>query len=448
MRRILGTTMTMTMLLLAGSASAQNLLAEMTETGRFEHFLAGLRSAGLEDRLAGPVTVFAPTDAAYEAAVTPELQAAFEDDPALARRVLLTHIAEGVVYPADALPRTVDVTSGETLTVEFTGNRLLVTVDDASEVSDVVAIRGGEIRIGNSIAHPLDGILLPQDATLAALSRPADEAEGARNPDLVTPDGVPVPEDGSYLDELVGGPEPEALEEAPSSREETGSTDGSAGSVTGPDAGGEVDGADVTLVTPDADALRSARGAAETVTTYVPMDENGVEAGIVIEEMNVTVEETPRVEPRTVAPSRMMNGAALGSEAEGQPSMSSDDGPDGAASGEAGGMPDQEASRFAASQEGSEEAFLLQNIVGWPVYAESGVQIGDVRNVIILRNTGAVDGFLVEIGGFLGLDIGTRLVRLDLDEARIDVADEAVVTSLSEGEMSEREEYRGPELNP
>ena len=199
-------------------AAAQTLLEEMAETGRFERFLAGVEAAGLAEELTGPgpVTVLAPTDEAYERFVGPELAAAFADDPALARLVLETHIAEGAAHAADDLPRTIDVLNGETVTVEWTGSELLAVVDGGTETAETVAIEGGDVRSGNGIAHPITGVLLPRNATLDALVDP-DRAGAAAPATAEAPeaDAPPIPDDGSYLDDLVEGADQDTIALAP-----------------------------------------------------------------------------------------------------------------------------------------------------------------------------------------------------------------------------------------
>ena len=467
-------------LIAASPAAAQTLLDEMAETGRFERFLTGIEAAGLEGRLTGPgpVTVFAPTDEAYDRFVDEELGRAFRDDPAMARQVLLTHIAEGVAYPADDLPRTIDVANGETVTVDWTGRELLATVDGGTEVARTVAIENGDVRSGNGIAHPITGLLLPQDATLEALLDPAGADASPVAEALVAAEieeEPPIPSDGSYLDDVVEGADGEAIRrapvEAPSAQEDV------AVLTTDPDAGGEEG---VIVLTPSKDpagtsglpaaapadatpdvstagaspdapaagdppdasaaverAVRQAEEVAESVATLAPEAGGG---DVIIEEMNVTVESAPRVEPRTVAPSRMMGEPAASETAPpaGEPAPAVPSGGDAAGSG----------AEPAASADEPEEAILSTTMIGWPVYGRDGEEVGEVGDVIVLQDTGAVDGVLVEVGGFLGTRLGSHLVRVDLDELRIDAADEALIADVSGDDIAGRQAYTGPELRP
>ena len=465
-------------------AAAQTLLEEMAETGRFERFLDGVEAAGLADRLTGPgpVTVLAPTDTAYDRFVGPELAAAFEDDPALARLVLLTHIAEGAAHTADDMPSTIDVANGETVSVEWTGSELLATVDAGTEVSEIVAIEGGDVRSGNGIAHPITGLLLPRNATLDAIFDP--EGSGApavaKAPPVVEPAGAvaeapleeeaPIPSDGSYLDDLVEDADAETIRLAPTEGPEAAEEEEPEARVTvmttDEDAAAEGDGVilltpgdDATVATaqaPSADAspeaststavaptqtdaaIEAAEETAEAAADLVPRPDG--DGTVIVEEMNVTVEAAPRVEPRTVAPSRMMGSpeAEGSSPPEAQPQASP------------GGEAEPAAASQAAAADGAqnEEAVLSATMVGWPVYGQDGEEVGEVENVIVLPGSGAVDGVLVEVGGFLGTGLGGHLVRLDLDEFRIDAADEALVAEIAGDDITQRSEYEGPELQP
>ena len=95
-----------------------------------------------------------------------------------------------------------------------------------------------------------------------------------------------------------------------------------------------------------------------------------------------------------------------------------------------------------------EAAVLTTAMIGWPVYGRDGEEVGEVEHVVVRQDTGAVDGVLVEVGGFLGTSLGGRLVRVDLDELRIDAADEALVADVSGDDITQRQDYQGPELDP
>lgn len=453
--------------LLAAPAGAQTLLEELAETGRFDRFVAGVEAAGLAGELRGTVTVLVPTDAAYEALPIDRLEAAFEDDPALARRVLLTHIAPGAAHPADAMPATLSAASGETVSVRWTGGRLLVQVDGGTTPGEPAEIGGGEIRSGDGVAHPVTGLLLPQDASLAAILRGdppvvAAEVEPAAVAEVeVEQEDAPIPEDGIFLDDVVEEPEVEAIVAAPV--ETDGAVpEGDGATVVTLAPTGEVgsDGPQVFTTAPEAAeegvVAVEPSPVEKTAPAAAPEEagpsgvEAGVEAGlqaarglaggdapVIVEDLDVTVEAAPRVEPRTVAPSAMTGAPSPsgegGGEAGGQRADTGSGAPDAGAGAEGGAPP---------------EEILSATIVGWPVYGSEGEELGRVEHLVLVKETGAVEGMLVEVGGFLGTGLGGKLVRVEISEVRIDATDEAVVASLPGDEVTGRPGYEGPELDP
>lgn len=379
-----------TAMLAATPAQAGTLLQELAESGRYEHFLAGLRAAHLTSLLTGPgeVTVFAPTDAAYERVVSPARQAAFDDDPALVRQVVETHVVPGAAHSADALPRQLKTASGATLAITWTGATVTLQVEGGEGAPAVIG--GTQIRAANGIVHPLDGLLMPQQ-----VGATAGVADGDR----------PMPADGSFLDEAVGGADRSAV--AAADVEPT---------------------APKTAQKTDTQAAEAAPSAGET------------QAPVVIEEMNVTVETAPPVTPRTVAPSKMM-----GAEPPQQPETRKPK------AGQAESRPpsgNQQAAASAGGEDAVEEDFLGSTVVGWSLYDSKGQEIGEVEHLILSKNTGDVAGVLVEIGGILGTGIGSHLVRVGADELRIDLADEALVTDVPADDITGRDAYQGPELDP
>lgn len=132
-------------------------------------FLQGLQSAGLTDTLrgAGPYTVFAPTNAAFQA--IPEdarqrLTAPEQRDRLIT--LLSYHIVPGTVTAAD-LGRAVDqaqggraalaTVTGDNLTLSRDGNALLIS-DAGGAVARIV--RPDQIH-SNGVVHSIDAVLMP-----------------------------------------------------------------------------------------------------------------------------------------------------------------------------------------------------------------------------------------------------------------------------------------------
>jgi len=411
-----------TSVLVATTASAQTLFDEMAETGRFDHFLAGVRAAGLEHLLAGApsVTVFAPTDAAYERATSGRLQAIFEDDVGLVRRVLETHIVSGKAFAADELPRTLEAANDETITIRWEEGRLSASVDSATDWSDPVRIETGDIRAANGIAHPIVGLLLPQDVTQAAASEHLSDIEltnahaySEEMQDTLAPDRRPMAPDetGSYLGQVMNDGKAAHSEPAPAAT---------------------------------ADQREDGRGeaAAREAARVAGSLASDADAEVVIEDMDVTVESAPRVEPRSVAASEMMGLPQQDRQTEADRSAT----PGGRAD-EGEPQAHAESGKEIPITVGETEAdeMLAKRFDGWTVYAADGTEMGDVEN-IILEESGDVAGVLVETGGLLG--IGGKLVRLDWTEFAVEAEDEALVTELAPGVLEERPAVDDYDLDP
>ena len=125
----------------------------------FSTLVAALGAAGLIDTLKGdgPFTVFAPTNAAFDAlpAGTVETLLLPENVDTL-RSLLLYHVVSGAVTSDQVLGQQLDVTTlnGQTVRVDGTGGKYAATVrvNDANVISaDVLATNG--------VIHVIDKVL-------------------------------------------------------------------------------------------------------------------------------------------------------------------------------------------------------------------------------------------------------------------------------------------------
>lgn len=141
---------------------------------QFSTLVAALDAAGLVETVADPegeFTVFAPTNAAFEAAlaelgITAEDLLASED----LSNILLYHVVAGAV-PAETV-----VTLEAATTVQ--GSDVTITVTDAGEVflNDTVQVIVTDVEASNGIIHVLDGVLLPPAEEAPAEEPAAEEA--------------------------------------------------------------------------------------------------------------------------------------------------------------------------------------------------------------------------------------------------------------------------------
>lgn len=124
----------------------------------FSILVQAVQAAGLVETLSGegPFTVFAPTDAAFEAALadldlTAEELLASED----LGSILTYHVVPGAVMAADVVGldgQEVETVNGESVTITVDGDTVMV--DGATVVTT-------DIEASNGVIHVIDAVLLP-----------------------------------------------------------------------------------------------------------------------------------------------------------------------------------------------------------------------------------------------------------------------------------------------
>jgi uncharacterized surface protein with fasciclin (FAS1) repeats len=129
-----------------------------TEAGSFSTLLAAAETAGLVDTLSGdePLTVFAPTDDAFAAALdelgltAEELLAS--DDLA---GILTYHVVPGSVLAADV----VGLDGQSVATVN--GAEVVISVDGETVMVDDATVTTADVMASNGVIHVIDSVLLP-----------------------------------------------------------------------------------------------------------------------------------------------------------------------------------------------------------------------------------------------------------------------------------------------
>lgn len=136
--------------------------------GDFNTLVTAVQLAGLVEALKGegPLTVFAPTDAAFEALPAELLQAVLDDPEGLLTQVLLYHVVSGKVMSGD-LSDGLEATTLQGEAVTF------MIGDGAAMVNDANIIMA-DIETSNGVIHVIDAVILPP-SLLAAVSGAAAE---------------------------------------------------------------------------------------------------------------------------------------------------------------------------------------------------------------------------------------------------------------------------------
>lgn len=137
----------------SGVVHADTLLQTAQQDGSFKTFLKAVKTAGLESTLNGdgPITVFAPDDAAFAKLPKARLNALLAN-PAELKKVLSYHIYPGKITQAD-------VSAGKVKSLE--GADLQLSVTDGVKVDNVKVI-GNEINADNGVIHTMSAVLIPK----------------------------------------------------------------------------------------------------------------------------------------------------------------------------------------------------------------------------------------------------------------------------------------------
>ncbi len=130
----------------------------------FETLVAAVTAADLVETLSGtgPFTVFAPTDAAFEALPEGLLDALLlpENKDALTS-ILTYHVVSGEVTSDQVTAGDVDTVEGEAITI--------TTPDGAVVLNDTATVTAVDVDASNGVIHVIDGVLVPPSLDVNAL---------------------------------------------------------------------------------------------------------------------------------------------------------------------------------------------------------------------------------------------------------------------------------------
>ena len=141
-----------------GDKGAKNIVQTAKAAGQFNTLLAAVDAAGLTGVLSGqgqgPLTVFAPTDAAFAKLGDATIQALLANPEKLAA-ILKYHVVAGEVLAADVVNLSSAPTlNGQSVTISAAGGG--VKVNDANVVAT-------DIKARNGVIHVIDTVLIPAD---------------------------------------------------------------------------------------------------------------------------------------------------------------------------------------------------------------------------------------------------------------------------------------------
>ena len=143
--------------------AAEDIVAIASANEDFSTLVAAVSAAGLVETLQGegPFTVFAPTNAAFDALPAGLLDKLLmlENKDVLVK-ILTYHVVSGAIMAAD-------VTAGDVASVE--GGMIAVTTNDGGVQVNGASVVSPDILASNGVIHVIDAVILPPDVDPAAL---------------------------------------------------------------------------------------------------------------------------------------------------------------------------------------------------------------------------------------------------------------------------------------
>jgi uncharacterized surface protein with fasciclin (FAS1) repeats len=129
----------------------------------FSTLVTAVTEAGLVETLSGegPYTVFAPTDAAFEALPAGLLDALLlPENQEVLTQILTYHVVAGEVMSTDIQP-------GDVATVE--GEDITITTDDGGVQVNGAMVSTADVEASNGVIHVIDEVLVPPNVDVNAL---------------------------------------------------------------------------------------------------------------------------------------------------------------------------------------------------------------------------------------------------------------------------------------
>ena len=165
-----------------------DLLDTASNRGDFSRLVAAIQAAGLEEKLrsAGPFTILAPTDAAFNA-----LPSEILGDSELLFDILLYHVIEGELSAGDI--------ANQTFITSMLGDDLAVTIDGATIRLDGAVVTDQDISATNGVIHVIDMVLIPPSSGLIQTPMGAPVARAS------LPNLLDVMQSADRLDILLDG---------------------------------------------------------------------------------------------------------------------------------------------------------------------------------------------------------------------------------------------------
>lgn len=140
-------------------AKAADIVDTAAGNADFETLVAAVKAAGLVDTLKGegPFTVFAPTDAAFDALPAGTLDTLLKPESKDQLTGILTyHVVPGKIMSGD-------IATGETMVETVNGKQIKVQKTANGVMVDGAKVTTADIATDNGVIHVIDSVVLPSD---------------------------------------------------------------------------------------------------------------------------------------------------------------------------------------------------------------------------------------------------------------------------------------------
>jgi len=133
-----------------------NIVETAVANGSFNTLVAAVKAAGLVETLsgAGPFTVFAPVDAAFDALPAGTVDTLVKPESKEQLTGILTyHVVAGKVMSSDLTDgMTATTVNGQTITIRLTDGKVMV-----NDAEVIIA----DVDTDNGVVHAIDAVLMP-----------------------------------------------------------------------------------------------------------------------------------------------------------------------------------------------------------------------------------------------------------------------------------------------
>lgn len=143
------------------SVGKQDIVETAVGAGQFRTLAAALTAADLVKDLkgAGPFTVFAPTDEAFEKLGTETISTLLlPENREMLRSVLKYHVVAGSVPASEVVKNSALVT--------LNGQRIDVKVKDGKVYADKATVTATDVTASNGVIHVIDTVILPSEKNI------------------------------------------------------------------------------------------------------------------------------------------------------------------------------------------------------------------------------------------------------------------------------------------